>query len=98
MGKKCSFVSNYQNMTTLTLKLQLDESLALAYRQAKPKEKIALKQQIEHLFALQWRKQTTEELRQRNIKELILLMDLIGKEAEANGLTEDILDQILAES
>lgn len=85
-------------MTTLTLKLQLDESLALAYRQAKPKEKVALKQQIEQLFARQWRKQETEELRQRNIEELILLMDSIGKEAEANGLTEEILDQILAES
>ena len=29
---------------------------------------------------------------------MILNMDEIGSEAEANGLTEDIIDEILAES
>lgn len=85
-------------MTTLTLKLELDESLASAYRQAKPSEKAALKKQIERLFARQWRKLAAEELRQRNIEELIELMNEIGNEAETNGLTEEILDEILAES
>jgi hypothetical protein len=85
-------------MTTLTLKLQLDESLVLAYRQAKPIEKAAIKHQIQRLFDLQWRKQTVHDLHQLKVEEMIQLMDEIGKEAEANGLTEDILDEILAES
>lgn len=85
-------------MATLTLKIQLDERLALAYKQAKPLEKAALKKQIEKLFTLQWRKQTADELHQRKVTDLLQLMNEIGKEAEANGLTEDILDEILAES
>ncbi len=85
-------------MTTLTLKLELDESLVLAYRQAKPKEKAALKQQIQKLFDQQWHKQKAHDLHQQKVEELIQLMDEIGKEAEANGMTEDILDEILAES
>ncbi len=85
-------------MVTLTLNLDLDESLVQAYQQAKATEKEALKKKIERLFALQWRQQDVETTRQRNIDALIQSMDELGKEAEANGMTEDILDQILAES
>jgi hypothetical protein len=85
-------------MVTLTLKLDLEESLVQAYHQAKTTEKAALKKKIEQLFALQWRQQEATVVRQRNIEALILSMDELGKEAEANGLTEDILDEILAES
>ena len=85
-------------MVTLTLKLDLDESLVHAYKHAKTTEKEALKKKIERLFALQWRQQDAEAARQRNIDALILAMDELGKEAEANGMTEEILDQILAES
>jgi polyphosphate kinase 2 (PPK2 family) len=85
-------------MVTLTLTLDLEESLVLAYQQAKAAEKKALKKKIERLFALQWRQQDEETARQRNIEALIQSMDALGKEAESNGLTEEILDQILAES
>jgi hypothetical protein len=86
-------------MVTLTLTLDLEESLVQAYQQAKAAEKKALKKKIEQLFALQWRRQeVVEAVRQKNIEALIQSMDELGKEAEANGLTEEILDQILAES
>ena len=77
-------------MTTLTLKLELDESLALAYREAPVTEKNDLRRLFERLLANRFRKQAIEEM--------ILNMDEIGSEAEANGLTEDIIDEILAES
>lgn len=77
-------------MTTLTLKLQLDDSLAIAYRQAQPEEKEDLKKLFERLLSNKFRKQAIEDMLQR--------MDEIGKEAEANGLTEEIIDEILAES
>jgi hypothetical protein len=77
-------------MTTLTLKLQLDENLALAYRRAKPKEKAALKKLFERLL--------TNKLRKQSIEDMIHRMDIIGQEAEANGLSEDIIDTILSES
>lgn len=85
-------------MVTLTLQLDLDESLAQAYQQAKATEKAALKEKIERLFALQWRSIDTEILHQRRVDALIQSMNELGREAEANGMTEDILDQILAES
>ncbi len=77
-------------MTTLTLKLELDESLVLAYQQAKPLEKEDLRKLFERLLTNRFRKQAIEEM--------ILHMDEMGREAEANGLTEEIIDEILAES
>ena len=77
-------------MTTLTLKFQLDEQLAIAYKQALPKEKLALKKLFEKFLAINLRKQTVEEF--------LLLTQSIGKEAEANGLTEELIEEILAES
>ena len=77
-------------MTTLTLKFQIEENLALAYRQAKQQEKEEIKQLFQRLLA--------SRLRQQAIEDMFQLMDEIGKEAEANGLTEAIIDEILAES
>ena len=37
-------------MATLTLEFQLDEELAVAYQQALPKEKVALKKLVEGFF------------------------------------------------
>lgn len=85
----CIFVKK-RIMTTLTLKFQLDESLAIAYRQAQPEEKEDLKKLFQRLLTNKFRKQSVEDMLQR--------MDEIGKEAESNGLTEDIIDEILAKS
>jgi ribosome-binding protein aMBF1 (putative translation factor) len=77
-------------MTTLTLKFQLEESLVLAYRQAMPKEKADLKRLFEKLLAVKFRKQAIEDMFQK--------MEHVGSEAQANGLSEDIIDEILLES
>ena len=77
-------------MTTLTLRFNLDDSLASAYRQALPKERENLKKLFERLISNKFRKQGIEDMIQR--------MDEIGNEAEANGLTEELIDEILAES
>ena len=77
-------------MTTLTLKFQIEENLALAYKQALPQEKAAIKKLFERFLAINLRKQAVEDF--------ILLTQSIGKEAEANGLTEELIDEILAES
>ena len=77
-------------MTTLTLKLQLDESLVKAYQQAQPKDKEDLKKLFERLLFNKFRKQAVEDMLQR--------MNVIGLEAEANGLTEELIDKILSDS
>jgi hypothetical protein len=77
-------------MTTLTLRFNLDDSLVSAYREALPKERENLKKLFERLITNKFRKQGIEEMIQR--------MDEIGREAEANGLTEELIDEILAES
>jgi hypothetical protein len=77
-------------MTTLTLRLQLDENLVSAYRQAKPEEKEDLKNLFQRLL--------TNKFRKREIEDMIQRMDDIGNEAQENGLTEDMIDEILSES
>ena len=77
-------------MTTLTLDFNLDDTLVLAYRQAPSKEQENVKQLFERLLANRFRKQGIEGMIQR--------MDELGKGAEADGLTEEIIDEILAES
>ena len=53
-----------------------------------PQEKIALKKVFERFLAI--------NLRKKEVEEFLQLTQTIGKEAEANGLTEDIIDEILA--
>jgi leucyl-tRNA synthetase len=74
-------------MTTLTLQFDLDDSLVTAYRQAQPKQQENVKKLFERLLYNQFRKQAVEDM--------IQSMDEMGKEAEANGLTEEIIDEIL---
>ena len=57
---------------------------------SRPKEKLALKKLFEKFLAINLRKQAVEEF--------LLLTQNIGKEAEANGLTEELIEEILAES
>ena len=77
-------------MTTLTLQFDLDDRLASAYRHAQPREQEVVKKLFERLLTNRFRKQAIEDL--------IQSMDELGREAEANGLTEEIIDEILAES
>jgi uncharacterized protein Smg (DUF494 family) len=77
-------------VTTLTLRLQLDENLVSAYRQAKPEEKEDLKNLFQRLL--------TNKFRKREIEDMIHWMDDIGNETQENGLTEDMIDEILSES
>ena len=77
-------------MTTLTLKFQIEENLALAYKQALPQEKAAIKKLFERFLAINLRKQAVEDF--------IVLTQSIGEEAQANGLTEELIDEILAKS
>ena len=77
-------------MTTLTLEFQLEERLAYAYRAAQPQEKEEVKRLFERLLSAKFRK--------RAMITMFKNMKSIGKEAEANGLTEDLINEILAES
>ena len=77
-------------MATLTIEFQLDEELAVAYQQALPKEKVALKKLVEGFL--------NKILRKKEVEDFLQLTQDIGKEAEANGLTEAIIDDILAKS
>ena len=77
-------------MTTLTLEFQLEESLAYAYGAAQPQEKEDVKRLFERLLAARFRKKA--------MMTMFKNMESIGKEAEANGLTEDLINEILAES
>ena len=77
-------------MATLTLEFQLDEELAVAYQQALPKEKVALKKLVEGFL--------NKNLRKKEVEDFLQLTQDIGKEAEANGLTEAIIDEILVAS
>ena len=70
-------------MTTLTVEFQIEESLAYAYREAQPQEKEDIKNLFERLLSARLRRQT--------IGKMFKNMESIGKEAEANGLTEDLI-------
>ena len=61
----------------------------MAYKQALPKEKAALKKLFEKFLTINLRKQAVEEFLQ--------LTQDIDKEAEANGLTEEMMSEILSE-
>ena len=76
-------------MTTLTLEFQLEESLAYAYKAAQPQEKEDVKRLFERLLSVKFRKQAMTTMFKN--------MESIGKEAEANDLTEDSINAILAE-
>ena len=79
-----------KDITTLTLEFQLEESLAYAYREAQAEEKEDIKKLFERLLSAKFRKQA--------IANMFKNMESIGKEAEANGLTEDLINEILKES
>ena len=73
-------------MTTATLSVPLDDRTAQALKLAPPGRREQLQMLISHLVR-QYAESTPESL--------ISLMDEIGREAQANGLTPEILQSIL---
>ena len=73
-------------MTLATIRVPLDDRTASAYSAASP-EKQALLHGMLGYFVQQFVDSTPESL--------FALMDEISQEAEANGLTPDILESIL---
>ena len=77
-------------MTTLTLKIHEDDYLAAAYRNAKPAAKREIKKML-----IAFLKHTLVRDKAR-IKMYSALTDL-HNEAEINGLTEDMITELLTD-
>jgi hypothetical protein len=73
-------------MTTATISIPVDSEAAKAYREASPEEQ----QKLAILLNLRLRELTIAPARP-----LEEIMDEIGAEAEAKGLTSEILDSLL---
>jgi hypothetical protein len=76
-------------MTTLTLKLEANDIVAAAYRSAKPAEKSRMKAYL-HVLLEQF------IVRERARVEMYSALDKLHDEAENNGLTDDIIEELLA--
>lgn len=70
--------------------LRVDPATAKAYREASEEEKERARSAFESALA-----ERREEARQEAANALIRVMDQLGREAEARGLTEEILADIL---
>lgn len=77
-------------MTTLTLKLETNETVAAAYRNARPSEKTRIKAYL-HVLLEQF------IVRERARDDMYTALDKLHDEAEKNGLTDKIIDELLAE-
>jgi hypothetical protein len=77
-------------MTTLTLKLETNETVAAAYRNARPSEKTRLKAYLNVLL---------EQfiVRERARTAMYVALDKLHEEAEANGLTDELIEELLAD-
>jgi hypothetical protein len=73
-------------MTTATISIEVDSDAARAFAQASAEER----RKLELLLALRLRELTTGPVRP-----LRQIMDEIGANAEANGMTPEILDSLL---
>jgi hypothetical protein len=77
-------------MTTLTFQIDINDKLARAYYQSAPAEKSLIKRQINALLE-------RALLRDAARKKLPILLDELHAQAKANGLTDDILAELLAD-
>jgi hypothetical protein len=84
------FLSKYLIMTTLTLKLETNETVASAYRSARPSEKTRIKAYLNMLLA-----QFIVQERARG--DMYAALDRLHDEADKNGLTDDIIEELLAD-
>ena len=73
-------------MGTANITIEVDEGAARAYSEASPNER----QKLQLLLSLR-----LQELTDGSPKSLQTIMDEIGREAEARGLTPEILESLL---
>ncbi len=92
----CFSIENYyfciknNDMTTLTFQIDINEQLATAYHQAAPAEKSRIQQQVNALLERALLRETAR-------KKMYFLLDELHAEAKSNGLTDDILAELLAD-
>jgi hypothetical protein len=84
------FCQKNRIMTTLTLKLETNETVATAYRNARPSEKTRIKAYL-HVLLEQF------IVRERARDEMYTALNKLHDEAEKNGLTDEIIDELLAD-
>lgn len=77
-------------MTTLTFQIDINDQLAIAYHQSAPSEKSRIKQQMNALLE-------QALVRDSARKRMYLILDELHAEAKANGLTDEILAELLAD-
>lgn len=75
-------------MTTLVLEIQAKEQLVEAYRNALPNAKNEI-----NAFISFWLERAL--LRNKARQTMFTLLDELHDEAEANGLTDDVLEELL---
>ena len=79
----------HSNMTTLNLKIPVAQDLFLAYKKVTMADKTLIERQMAKILE--------KMLFPERQKSIYALMSDMSKEAEANGLTEDMIDEILSE-
>jgi transcription-repair coupling factor (superfamily II helicase) len=77
-------------MTTLTLKLEINEQLAEAYKKASPEQK----NQIKKIFNALLQKAF---LRDKARVDMYAILQELHNEAEINGLSDEILEELLTD-
>jgi hypothetical protein len=81
---------NKSVMTTLTLRLETNDAVAAAYRNARPEEKTRLKAYL-HVLLEQF------SLRERARIDMYAALNALHEEAENNGLTDELIESLLAD-
>jgi hypothetical protein len=89
-GKRVFLSKNKSVMTTLTLELETNDTVAAAYRSARPAEKTRFNAYL-HVLLEQF------ILRERARTDMYAALDALHEEAEQNGLTDDIIEALLAD-
>ncbi|MDJ0581407.1 hypothetical protein [Crocosphaera sp.] len=78
------------NLEEITIKVSPE--LAKIYRQASTETQAQIQAKINNILSIE-----LENKRQEAVKKLSIVMDKASEEAQANGLTPEILEEILAD-
>ncbi|MGK7881281.1 MAG: hypothetical protein AB4060_14455 [Crocosphaera sp.] len=78
------------NLEEITIKVSPE--LAKIYRQASTETQAQIQAKINNILSIE-----LENQRQEAVKKLSIVMDKASEEAQANGLTPEILEEILAD-